>query len=187
MASRETGITFQHPTAFWLGTIAVASGVLAHMPAFVGASAMGYRMSGMPMSPLMLMGMMLIVAGLASAAYGLIPFGDAYQPAMGHVSEGVHFLAMDGARLSGQHWRLLFILGVALVVNDPHPGVGLADVHLPADGPRGLARLGAELVAERNASGASLRTVSAPCTSMRMTTSMPLVSASRTCSLGIPL
>lgn len=121
MDSRETGITFQHPAAFWLGTIAVASGVLAHIPAFVGASTMGYRMSGMPMSPLMLIGMMLILAGLASAAYGLIPFGNAYQPATGHVSEGVHFLAMDSARLSGQHWRLLFILGVALIVDVMKP------------------------------------------------------------------
>jgi hypothetical protein len=43
---------------------------------------MGYRMSGMPMSPLMLMGMMLIVR-LASAAYGLIPFGRRIQPAWG--------------------------------------------------------------------------------------------------------
>ena len=117
----DTGVTFQHPAAFWIGTAAVAAGVLAHIPSFLAAAPMGYRMSGMAMSPLMIAGMILIVAGLASAAYGLIPFGSANQPVTDRVNDGVHFLAMDSARLSPQHWRLLFILGVALIVDVMKP------------------------------------------------------------------
>ena len=59
----RSGITFHHPLAFWLGTAAVSVGVLAHVPEFVGAKSMGYRMINMPMSTVML----VAVAGLSPA------------------------------------------------------------------------------------------------------------------------
>lgn len=117
----DTGITFQHPAAFWLGTAAVAAGVLAHVPDFVAAAPMGYRMSGMAMSTLMRTGMLLILSGLALAAYGLIPFAGAHHETNANRTEDVHFRAMDNAHLSRQHWGLLFILGVALIVDVMKP------------------------------------------------------------------
>ena len=47
---KATGITFHHPAAFWVGTFAVVTGVLAHFPEFVKSSSMSYHMAGMPMS-----------------------------------------------------------------------------------------------------------------------------------------
>ncbi|HEX2721270.1 MAG TPA: MFS transporter [Gemmatimonadaceae bacterium] len=116
----ETGITFQHPTAFWAGTALVVTGVLAHFPSFLDAAGMGYRMRGMPMGGLMLTGMGMILVGLALAAYGLIPFGDAAHVEH-HDTSDLHFQAMDSADLTRAHWGLLFILGVALIVDVMKP------------------------------------------------------------------
>src|SRR5258708_2303205 len=116
----QTGITFQHPAAFWAGTAAVTTGVLAHFPTFLGASAMGYRLKGMPMSGIMLAGMLMILLGLGLAAYGLIPFGKTARVEHQGTSQ-LHFHAMDSAHLTRQHWGLLFILGVALIVDVMKP------------------------------------------------------------------
>lgn len=119
-SNSKTGITYQHPTAFWLGTAAVAIGVVAHMPDFMNAAGMKYRMSGMPMTPLMLGGMIAILVGLALAAYGLVPFGKTEKKGEG-LPTGMHLQAMDSATLTPAHWGLLFILGVALVVDVMKP------------------------------------------------------------------
>jgi putative MFS transporter len=118
--SLETGITFQHPVAFWIGTAAVVVGVMAHFPMFVAASDMGYRMRDMPLSGVMLAGMMLILLGLALTAYGLIPFSRSGVETTGKVA-GLHFHAMDSAHLTRAHWGLLFVLGVALIVDVMKP------------------------------------------------------------------
>ena len=114
------GIGFRHAGAFWAGVPLVAAGVLAHLPEFVGARGMGFRMSGMPMSPLMHAGMLLIVAGLALTSFGLIPAGSLRAPS-GAAGTAVFFRTMDEARLTRQHWGLLFVLGVALVVDVMKP------------------------------------------------------------------
>ncbi|MEP6508740.1 MAG: MFS transporter, partial [Gemmatimonadales bacterium] len=115
-----SGITFQHPAAFWLGSAAVAVGVMSHLPSFFASASMGYRMRDMSLSGLMLAGMLLIVGGLMLAAYGLIPFGRNTARAEAKLSDA-HFHAMDGAHLTSQHWGLLFILGVALIVDVMKP------------------------------------------------------------------
>jgi putative MFS transporter len=116
----QTGITFNHPAAFWIGTALVVGGVLAHFPTFIDAAPMGYHMRDMPMSGLMLAGMFMILAGLAFAAYGLIPFGKSAHVEH-HDTSDLHFEAMDSAHLTPQHWGLLFILGVALIVDVMKP------------------------------------------------------------------
>ena len=116
------GIAFHHAGAFWVGTAAIAVGVVLHLPGFFAASDMGYRMVGMPMGDEMLAGMALIVGGILLAGWGLFPrlaeLGA--PPAAGH---GVHFHleAMDDATLTGAHWGLLFVLGVALIVDVMKP------------------------------------------------------------------
>src|SRR5262245_22970840 len=70
---KGTGVSFYHPLAFWLGCAAPTAGVLSHVPMFLCAAHMGYRMAGMPMDTPMLVGMGLIPARLLLAAYGLMP------------------------------------------------------------------------------------------------------------------
>jgi putative MFS transporter len=119
-ARRPGGITFHNAPAFWLGTAAVVGGVLAHMPEFVRSSGMGYQMRGMPMSSVMLAGMALIVGGLVLATYGIVPFGKRRDERAARAAR-VQVRALDAARLTGQHWALLFILGIALVVDVMKP------------------------------------------------------------------
>ena len=121
MSRHHTGIEFRSPAAFWAGVTCVAAGVAAHLPDFAAARGMGYRMAGMAMSPGMHAGMALIVAGLALTAYGLIPAGSLRRPAHGAADTTLFFRTMDDARLTRQHWGLLFVLGVALVVDVMKP------------------------------------------------------------------
>ena len=116
----DTGIAFRHAGAFWAGVVLTAAGVLAHLPEFFGAREMGFRMVGMPMSPLMHGGMLMVVVGLGLAAFGLIPAGTLHRPARAPESV-VLFRTMDDARLTRQHWALLFVLGVALMVDVMKP------------------------------------------------------------------
>ncbi|MGH7559284.1 MAG: MFS transporter [Gemmatimonadota bacterium] len=115
------GIIYQHPMAFWVGTVAVTVGVLLHLPDYLASATMSYRMTGMGMSTMMNVGMGLILVGLALAAYGLIPWrtGDS-RPSEQRLAN-FHLHAMDTARLSPAHWGLLFVLGVALIVDVMKP------------------------------------------------------------------
>jgi MFS transporter, putative metabolite:H+ symporter len=54
--------------AFWAGTGAITGGVLLHLPLFIAAAQMKYRLAGTAMAPSMYFGMALIVAGLGAAA-----------------------------------------------------------------------------------------------------------------------
>jgi putative MFS transporter len=119
--SHHTGIAFRSAPAFWAGVSCVAAGVLAHLPDFVGARGMHYHMAGMPMSTQMLAGMLLIIVGLALTAWSLIPPGSLRRPAHHAGDTAVFFRTMDDATLTGAHWRLLFVLGVALVVDVMKP------------------------------------------------------------------
>jgi MFS transporter, putative metabolite:H+ symporter len=115
------GIELHHPIAFWLGSIMMITGVLLHLPDFISMESMGYRMAGMPMSTIMLTGMVLILFGLPLATYGLIPHLSSL---MGHREmHASHYQirAMDNAKLTGAHWWLLGVLGVALVVDIMKP------------------------------------------------------------------
>jgi putative MFS transporter len=110
-------IHFHRPVAFWLGTSALTVGVLMHLPDFFSMSDMGYRMAGMPMSHMMLAGMWLIVAGMVLATWGLLPS----RPAVPAHSTTYRIHAIDEATLTGAHWALLFVLGVALVIDVMKP------------------------------------------------------------------
>ena len=112
-------ISFHHPLAFWMGATGVALGVVAHLPGFLSSLRRHQAMGQMSMSPLMLGGMLLILFGLAATAYGLIP-RSALRKSLA-VADDAHFSAMDDARLTGRHWGLLFVLGVALVVDVMKP------------------------------------------------------------------
>ncbi len=116
----RTGVTLHQPVAFWLGTAAITLGVLMHMPDYLRSSSMHYHMEGMVMSPVMYVGMALILGGMAAAAFGLIPFRS-WAAAKPSRLSGVHIHAMDQATLTPAHWGLLFVLGVALIVDVMKP------------------------------------------------------------------
>ncbi len=115
------GVDLYHPFAFWSGVLMLITGVLLHLPDFISMESMGYRMSGMPMSTIMLWGMFLILAGLPLSVYGLLPrLSTLFDHRPKNIS-GYHIRAMDDATLTAAHWWLLFVLGAALVVDIMKP------------------------------------------------------------------
>jgi putative MFS transporter len=117
---RDLGlIKFHRPAQFWLGTLAINAGVLLHLPDFLGAGDMHYMLAGMSVSPLMLLGMALIIAGFALATWGLLP-----PRASGETRRAAarfHVRAMDDATLTRAHWGLMIVLAVALVIDTMKP------------------------------------------------------------------
>jgi MFS transporter, putative metabolite:H+ symporter len=102
--------------AFWLGSSVVTIGVLLHMPMFLMARDMGYRLAGMPMGSGMLWGMALIVVGVAAAGYGLLPKGKIA------THSGIATIAPpEDMPLSSAHWLLMAVLGVALIIDIMKP------------------------------------------------------------------
>src|ERR1700720_3332290 len=87
--------------AFWAGSAVVSVGVVLHLPMFWMARSSGFNMSGMPMDAGMLLGMLLIVLGVAAAGYGLLPN---HRPS----AEVCHTIAPpEDAPLSAAHWKLM--------------------------------------------------------------------------------
>ena len=113
-------ISFHHPLAFWLGSSALIIGVLAHFPMFMMASHMHYHMAGMPMDTTMLVGMALIPAGLLLATYGLMPRMQQMRQTL-HGGAPLHFHIADGIALNREHWKLVVVLVIALIVDVMKP------------------------------------------------------------------
>jgi putative MFS transporter len=115
---KASGLTFHHPVAFWLGCLLISAGVLAHLPMFLHASHMNYRMVGMPMDMTMLTGMGIIPLGLALACYGLMP----RLALLRHENHAViNFQLADTAPLNAEHWKLVLALLVAVTVDIMKP------------------------------------------------------------------
>jgi putative MFS transporter len=116
----SNGTTLHHPLAFWCGTLAMVAGVLAHIPMFVCASHMGYRMAGMKMDAMMLFGMALIPLGLFMAGYGLMPRLVQLR-ALGTRRGALRFHVADRVPLNRRHWSLVLVLVIALTIDVMKP------------------------------------------------------------------
>lgn len=104
--------------AFWLGSAVVTIGVFLHMPMFLMARDMGYRLAGMPMGSSMLLGMALIALGIGITAYGLLP----KTPLASHTHSTIATIAPpEDMPLSFAHWLLMGVLAVALVIDIMKP------------------------------------------------------------------
>lgn len=97
--------------AFWTGSLMVAVGVALHVPMLLMGRHTGWRLVGMPMGTPMLIGMGLIVLGIAAAAYGLLP----RRPARHSTHESI--LPPEDAPLTKAHWIQIGVLAIALVID----------------------------------------------------------------------
>ena len=102
---------WHNTVAFWCGSAMVAIGVALHLPMFWMGRKTGFRLAGMPMDTGMLVGMGLIVLGVAAAAYGLLP-----RRRPDHLSHG-SIVPPEDAPLTKAHWVQIGLLAVALVVD----------------------------------------------------------------------
>lgn len=111
--------SFHHPLAFWTGCLFITLGVLSHIPMFVHASHMHYRMVGMAMDNTMLTGMALIPMGLLLACYGLMPRLALLRE--DNCTAAIHFHVADNSPLNWEHCKLVFALLVAVIVDVMKP------------------------------------------------------------------
>ena len=111
------GIARREPFA-WAGILAVAAGVLLHLPMYVGAADMDYRLAGMDVDAPMVLGMVLIVVGLGVTAYGLLP----RRPADPDVAlAGLRVRALDDAPIRPAHVGLLVVMALAVTIDVMKP------------------------------------------------------------------
>src|ERR1700755_1946218 len=89
-----------HLWFFVAGCMAVTIGVLLHVPMFWMGRDMGFHLADMPMDAALVGVMGLIVAGIASACYGLLPRTP-------HAETGrlLAYSAPEDAPLTAAHWR----------------------------------------------------------------------------------
>ena len=109
---------FEHPMAFWFGAAACTAGVILHIPMYYSARGMGYRMAGMPPDGEMLAGMALIVVGLASALYGLVP---TQARRIQENASRIRFRALDDARMRPQHIAMVLVVSIAVLIDVMKP------------------------------------------------------------------
>jgi putative MFS transporter len=101
---------------FLVGAVLVALGTALHWPDFLMASNMHYHMVGMSMSPLMLLGMALIIAGFILCGLGLL------RPAVRDgQSLAVRVHHLDSRSLTDRDVWLLIVLTIALVIDVMKP------------------------------------------------------------------
>ena len=104
--------------AFILGVTAVSAGVLLHLPMFWMGRHHHFVLSGMPMGSDMIAGMVLIVGGVAVAAYGLLPRNVS---GILSASHDIVVSPPEDAPLSKSHWVLMGVLVVALIIDIMKP------------------------------------------------------------------
>ena len=109
--------TTRHTLAFWFGVLYILAGVSCHFPDLISRRSEHFHFGGMPLSNMMLFGMLLIVAGIAAAAYGLFPVHDEKPDA----SAEYQLSSANDGRLNWKHFGLVMVLGAALVVDVMKP------------------------------------------------------------------
>jgi MFS transporter, putative metabolite:H+ symporter len=115
--SGAKGLTFHHPAAFWLGTAAVAVGVVLHLPMYLRARDMGYVLAGMAVDGPMKLGMALVLGGVAATLYGVFP-SLSERPTS---AARLRVRALDDAKLSRAHVGLLLVLAGAVTIDVMKP------------------------------------------------------------------
>ncbi len=111
-------ISYGHRAAFWGGITAVTAGVLLHLPMYLDAGDMHYRLANMSADAPMIIGMILIVLGLAATAFGLLKKSSG----AGHDHVGrIRVRALDDARIRPAHVGLLIVMAVAVTIDVMKP------------------------------------------------------------------
>lgn len=112
------GRNFEHPVIFWLGTLACTVGVLLHLPMYYSARSMGYVMAGMRADASMVIGMTLILVGLAAVLFSLLPPRGVTR---GQSVARIRVRALDDAPIRRQHVALMIVMAIAVTIDVMKP------------------------------------------------------------------
>ncbi len=112
-------INFRSKFAFWIGFAAVTAGVALQLPMYTNAASMGYRLVGMHMDTSMDYGMLLVIFGLATTLWGLMPPKVLRE----HSDFHLRVRALDDAPINKTHIALLFVMSIAVTLDVMKPTV----------------------------------------------------------------
>lgn len=104
-------------TIFWGGCLAIAGGILLHLPMLASAHEMGNHLAGMPLDREMYLGMALIALGVPAACFGAFPKRHVRHSARA----GTLFEAPDAMPLGRWHGAVVAVLILGLVVDVMKP------------------------------------------------------------------
>jgi putative MFS transporter len=109
---------FEHRGIYWAGVIAVTAGVILHLPMYFEGRDMGFRLVGMPVDLPMIIGMVLIVAGLAATVWGVIPRDRSHA-----LASDVHIRvrALDEVPINSAHVALMLVMAAAVTIDVMKP------------------------------------------------------------------
>lgn len=116
-AATANNIIGDRAPIFWGACVAIAVGVLLHLPMLAMAHDMGNHLYGMPMDTGMWFGMAFIILGVPAAIYGALPKSRA--PHGSHA--GTSFEAPDSTPLNRWHAVVLAVLILGLVIDVMKP------------------------------------------------------------------
>jgi putative MFS transporter len=85
---------------------------------YLQAGDMGFRLAGMPLDAPMIVGMVLIVTGLAATIWGLIPRDDPHALAS---AVRIRVRALDEAPISPAHVALMLVMAAAVTIDVMKP------------------------------------------------------------------
>jgi putative MFS transporter len=105
----------RHAASFWVGVTLTTIGVAMHLPMYIEARTLGYRLAGMRPDAPMVSGMILVVGGLTATAFGLLPRQGR------HATARLRVRAIDDAPMGMVHVRLLLIMAVAVTIDVMKP------------------------------------------------------------------
>lgn len=111
------GVIYANKTAFWAGIVAVTAGVILHLPMYLKAQEVGYRLVGMPMDRPMMIGMVLIIVGLGLTLYGLLPKRTDER----EETKALQVKALDDAPIQPSHIGLLLVMAAAVTIDVMKP------------------------------------------------------------------
>ncbi len=118
MALTDRGTDFEHRGIYWIGVLAVTAGVILHLPMYFEGRDMGFRLVGMPVALPMIVGMVLIVTGLAATVWGVLPRDHS------HALESdahIRVRALDEVPISSAHVALMLVMAAAVTIDVMKP------------------------------------------------------------------
>lgn len=110
--------TFRRAWCFWLGILAITTGVALHLPMFLSARDDHYMLRGMGWSRLMAVGMVAIGVGLVLVFRGIAPqLARPRSMPMSHL----RVRALEDSRIGPAHLRLTLVLLLAIAIDTQKP------------------------------------------------------------------
>lgn len=114
---KKNGVSYEHPIGFWLGISVTTIGVLLQLPMYWMARHDHFHLAGMPVTPEMSIGMVMLVVGTLLTAWSLFPRKTVPNQKLSKIK----ISALDDAPIKFSHIALLFVMAAAITIDVMKP------------------------------------------------------------------